>query len=161
MSGPVFVDTNVWVYARDSSDRAKHAAARRWLAELWASGAGRTSMQVLNEYYVTIARRLSRPLSADEAWQDVMAMLAWSPRAIDAAVLQQARVVEQRYQFNWWDSLVVAAALLQACTLLLTEDLQDGMVISGLRVLNPFRSGVQEAPPVVRRRSRTSRMAVA
>jgi len=159
MTAPVFVDTNIWVYARDPSDRVKHAAAQRWLDELWDAGSGRTSVQVLNEYYVTVTRRLSKPLTADDAWRDVTAMLAWSPRATDETVLQQARRIEQSHRLNWWDCLVIASAALQDCETLLTEDLQDGLVISNVRVRNPFRVGVQEGIPRLRRTSRASRMA--
>lgn len=159
MSGPVFVDTNIWVYARNPADPVKHATARRWLDELWETGSGRTSVQVLNEYYVTVTRRLSRPLPADDAWRDVTAMLAWSPRAIDETALQQARSIEQRHRLNLWDCLVVASASLQDCETLLTEDLQDGLLVANVRVRNPFRVGVQEEMPRLRRSSRASRMA--
>lgn len=158
MTAPVFVDTNIWVYARDPSDPVKHAAARRWLTQLWDTGSGRTSVQVLSEYYVTVTGRLSRPLTADEAWHDVAAMLAWSPRAIDEIVLQHARIIEQRHRLNWWDCLVAASAELQDCATLLTEDLQDGLAISNVRVRNPFRAGVQEDLPRLRRATRASRM---
>ncbi len=90
-------------------------------------------------------------------------MLAWSPQPIDDAVLHRAREVERRYRLSWCDCLIVAAAQIQNCSTLLTEDLQDGMIMSGLRVQNPFASAVGDAPlpqRTARRRSRPSRMAV-
>lgn len=158
MTAPVFVDTNIWVYARDPSDAVKHTAARRWLTGLWDTSAGRTSIQVLSEYYVTVTRRLSMPLTPDEAWHDLTAMLAWSPRAVDDDVLQQARAIERRHRLNWWDCLIAASAALQDCTTLLTEDLQDGLLISGVEVRNPFRTGVRDELPLLRRATRASRM---
>jgi predicted nucleic acid-binding protein len=161
MTGPVFVDTNVWLYARDTSDARKHAVAREWIGRLWEDACGRTSLQVLSEYYVNVTKRLSKPLAAEEAWEDVTAMLAWSPQPIDDAVLQRAREIERRYQLGWWDSLVVAAAQIQNCSTLLTEDLQDGQTMSGLRIRNPFVPKVSDdAWParISRKSSRPSRM---
>src|SRR5712692_5673330 len=69
--GLVFVDTNVLVYARDSSERTKHPRARAWLEMLWRERTGRLSTQVLHEYYVTVTRNLKPGLRADEAREDV------------------------------------------------------------------------------------------
>ncbi|HET6493222.1 MAG TPA: hypothetical protein VFG44_09625, partial [Burkholderiales bacterium] len=54
------------------------------------------------------------------------------------------RDIEQRYHLSWWDSMVVAAAQLQGCALLLTEDLQDGVVFGGMTVRSPFTLDVRE-----------------
>ena len=163
MTAVVFVDTNIWLYARDTTDSRKHSVAREALAQLWENGAGRTSMQVVSEYYVNVTRRLSRPLSLEDAWEDVGTMLAWNPQPIDLAVMQHAREVERRFRLSWWDCLIAGAAQVQGCAVLLTEDLQDGMIMSDLRVQNPFASAVSDAPlpqRTARRRSRPSRMAV-
>lgn len=161
MTALVFVDTNVWLYARDTADPRKHAVARDWLARLWGDACGRTSLQVLSEYYVNVTKRLSKPLSADEAWEDVSAMLAWDPQPIDVTVVQCARAIERRYGLGWWDCLIVSAARAQDCATLLTEDLQDGQVLTGVRILNPFASRVSDDAahaPIAPRRSRPSRM---
>ena len=153
----IFVDTNVLLYARDPSEGSRHVAARRWVEQLWNDGNGRTSVQVLNEFYDVATRRISRPLSADDAWDDVSALFAWRPQAIDEHVLREARAVTQRFKLAWWDSLIVAAAHAQQCTVLLTEDLQHGMSMSGVRVQSPFIGAVNEAISA-RPRSRPSRM---
>jgi predicted nucleic acid-binding protein len=144
MTGPAFVDSNIWLYARDPGQPAKQPLARRWLDRLWDEGAGRTSVQVLNEFYVNATRRLAAPLTPAEAWTDVLAMLAWRPQALDEPVIRGAREIEQRYRLGWWDSLIVSAAREQRCALLLTEALQHGQVIDGLRVCNPFIEGLAE-----------------
>jgi len=145
MTADYFVDTNVLVYARDASETVKQPLAQAWLRHLWQSRTGRLSTQVLSEYYVTVTRKLSRPIIAEEAWDDVRCYLAWAPLAIDAAVLVQGRGIQARHGLSWWDSLIVAAAVVSGASVLLTEDLQDGSSLDGVRIANPFR----EAPPPV------------
>jgi len=164
MTGPCFVDANVFIYARDPEERSKQALADQWIAQLWRAGLGRTSSQALSEFYVTVTRKLSQPLSKAEAWADVELFLAWNPQPIDTPVLERAQKVEARFQLSWWDSLIVAAAQVQHCVLLLTEDLQDGAVYGSVTARNPFRLSVQEAvatygaAPAPRYRSRPSAM---
>lgn len=141
---PVFVDTNVLVYARDAGEPHRQPVAAEWLRRLWGDESGRTSIQALNEYYVTVTRKLKPGLAPEEAWDDVKNLLAWKPQEINRDLLVQAREVERRYRLSWWDSMIVAAAQLQHCTLLLTEDLQDGMVFDAVTVRNPFKMGVSE-----------------
>ena len=87
MSALYFVDTNVLVYARDTSEPDKQPRADEWLTALWRHRCGRTGVQVLNEYYVTTTRKLDPGLTEEEAWSDVEALLAWSPLAVDATLL--------------------------------------------------------------------------
>src|SRR5437868_4333631 len=124
MTALLFVDANVFLYAHDPSEPVKQARAGEWLSHLWRGNLGRTSTQVLSEYYVNATRKFRAP--PEKAWDSVSALLAWNPQAIDAGLLSRAREIERRYKLSWWDSLVVAAAQLQDCRLLLTEDLQDG-----------------------------------
>jgi len=144
MTAAVFVDTNVLVYTRDASEPAKHARAVAWLDLLWQERSGRVSMQVLCEYYATLTRKREPRVAHAEAWDAVSALLAWRPQATDETVLQRGRAVEQRYRLNWWDCLIVAAAQLQGCALLLSEDLQDGAVYGGVTVRSPFTLSVDE-----------------
>ena len=145
MSGPVFVDTNVFVYARDAREPSKQPIAAEWLQHLWAEQSGRTSTQVLSEYYVTVTRKLAPGLPVDDAWDDVQSLLSWRPIATDDAVLRRGHDIEQRYRLGWWDSLIVAAAILQGCPLLLSEDLQDGGTYGGVTVRSPFTLRIGEA----------------
>lgn len=144
MTAPAFVDTNVLLYWRDNRHPAKQARAAAWLEQLWREQSGRTSTQVLSEYYVNVTRKLAPGLPPDEAWDDVQALLAWEPQPIDGALLQRGRTVCSRYGLSWWDGLVVAAAQAQGCTLLLTEDLQDGAVYGGVTVRSPFTLSLGE-----------------
>jgi predicted nucleic acid-binding protein len=147
MNATVFVDTNVFVYARDASEPEKQAAAEAWLRELWIEQRGRTSMQVLSEYYTVVTHKLKPGLAPEDAWEDVTALLAWEPQPIDGNILARAHAIEQRYKLNWWDAMIVAAAQLQDCSVLLTEDLQHGLRCDGLTIQSPFAATVAEEPP--------------
>lgn len=164
MTAPVFVATNLFVYARDARQAAKQRIAMDWLEHLWRERSGRTCVQVLSEYFVTVTRKLSPGMSPAAAWEDVTALLTWRPCPSDASLLKHGNEFARRYRLGWWDSLVVAAAALQDCSLLLTEDLQDGAVLGTVTVRNPFAAGVAETArnyqvehAVARRHSRRGR----
>ena len=142
MTGPCFVDANVFVYARDPRDPVKQARAKAWRDHLWRTGTGRTSVQALSETYWTL-RRIPGA-DADDAWEGVARLFAWNPRSVDEEVLHLGRIVERRFRIAWWDSLIVAAAQLQDCKTLLTEDLHEGMSFDGLIVRNPFTTELRE-----------------
>jgi len=144
MSALVFVDTNIFVYARDARETSKRETAAQWIARLWQEQTGRTSVQVLSEYYVTLTRKLKPGIAPDDAWDDVQSLLAWDPRQIDRELLSLAREMERRYLVSWWDSMIVAAAQLQSCAVLLSEDLQDGMAFDQVTVRNPFAIKVED-----------------
>jgi predicted nucleic acid-binding protein len=144
MTGPCFVDANVFVYARDPRDPRKRERAAQWIDILWRDRVGRTSMQAISEFYAVATKKLGFP--AERAWQYAERYFAWQPRSIDEALLRRAREIEQRYRLSWWDSMIVAAAQLQDCVLLLTEDLQDGVAFGSVTVRSPFTLEVREAP---------------
>lgn len=144
MTATIFVDTNVLVYARDTRDPAKQAMATEWLRGLWTEQRGRTSVQVLAEYYTTVTRKLRPGLPAEAAWEDVVALFAWRPQEIDGALLVRAREIERLHSLSWWDSMVVAAAQIQDCAVLLSEDLQHGWTCGAVTVRNPFTESIEE-----------------
>lgn len=144
MTGPVFVDADVLLYARDRGEPAKRARARAWLEMLWQHGLGRTSTSVLAEYYVYAARRQGFGLAAREAWDDVTRYFAWKPRPLDTEVMTEAREVQLRHRISWRDSTVVAAARLQGCVLLLTDRLRDGASFGTLAVRSPFTLEIEQ-----------------
>jgi predicted nucleic acid-binding protein len=133
-----FVDTNILVYARDTSDPEKQARAAEIMAVLWRNRTGRLSAQVLQEYYVTVTRKLKPGLPLSEARQDVRDLMEWNPRQVGAGILESAWEIEDRCQLSWWDSLIAASALACGTTILLSEDMQDGQIIHSLQILNPF-----------------------
>jgi len=139
MTAPVFVDSNVFLYAMDEADPKKQQAARNWRAELWKNRLGRISFQVLSEFYVNAVRK--RPEARDEARAEVRDLLAWNPLTADAALVEQGWKIQDRYQLSYWDALIVAAAKASSCRYLLTEDLQAGQKLDGIEVVNPFLRG--------------------
>ena len=144
MSVRCFVDTNVLVYARDASEKEKQPLALQWISRLWRERTGRTSIQVLNEYYVTVTSKLSPGLASAEAWADVCHLLAWHPVPLGRFVMEKAREAQEAWGLSWWDCLIVAAAQVSGCALLVTEDLQDGQDLAGVRIVDPFRHSPAE-----------------
>ena len=137
MSALVFVDTNVFLYAMDASDLSKQAAASAWRTHLWKQHSGRTSFQVLQEFYVKAVQKWPGALNAARA--EVRDLLAWRPVSVGPGILLESWKIQDRYRLSFWDSLIVAAAKASSCRFLLTEDLQHGQDLDSLEVLNPFR----------------------
>lgn len=137
---PVFVDSNVLIYVRDSAERDKQLQAEAWMGELWRSQRGRLSTQVLAEFYANATQKLRPGLDRETARADVRALSAWQPMDLDERVFEQAWRIQDRYKLSFWDALIVGTAHVGGCGYLLTEDLQDGQEIAGVRVVNPFLS---------------------
>lgn len=138
MTAPVFVDSNVLVYARDLAAGSKQGSALRWMEHLWQARAGRLSFQVLSEFYVTVTSKLRPGMEADAALRDVRALNAWRPVPVDGAVMDGAWLLQDRYGLSWWDALIVSTAQAAECGYLLSEDFQEGQELAGVRVINPF-----------------------
>lgn len=134
----VFVDTNVLLYAIDDADPAKQARAREWLTACWTQRAGRVSTQVLSEFYAKARKRFAAAMSIEEARAAVGRYQQWRPWQVDFATVQTAWELESRFQIDYWDALMAAAAQHIGCSYLLTEDLQHGLQMDNLQVVNPF-----------------------
>jgi predicted nucleic acid-binding protein len=132
-----FVDTSVLVYAVDEDEPAKRDIARQVLGAA-QPGELALSAQVLGEFYVTVTRKLARPVAETDAaellrWLELLPVVA-----IDAALVKRGAEVSRSAQLSSWDGLVIAAAVRADCRRLLSEDLNDGQVIATVRVENPF-----------------------
>ncbi len=138
MTAPVFVDTNVLVYARDSAAGPRHGQAGRWMQHLWKTQNGRLSVQVLSEFYVTVTAKLRPGMAAQDARRDVRALLAWRPVPVEGSAIEGAWLLQDRYGLSWWDALIVSAAQLADCRYLLSEGFQTGQDLGGVLVVNPF-----------------------
>lgn len=148
MTDRVFVDSNVWVYAVDADEPTKRARARAVLDPL-TSDTLVTSAQVLGEFYVTVTRKLTRPVADDVAAQMVDRMAQLPVVAIDADGVQAAIAGSRSWRLSYWDALIVVAAQSAGCGRLLTEDLADGSTYGSVRVENPFveKRRVSETQP--------------
>lgn len=133
---PWFVDTNVLVYIFDDDSPRKQKVARELLDE----EADRIvlSTQVLSEFYVTVTRKLARPLSTDRAIEALDALCDLPIHTLGAEVVRLAVRRSARSQVSYWDALIIETALAAGATVLLTEDLQDGQKFGDLRVANPL-----------------------
>lgn len=138
MSDNYFVDTSILVYTRDSNEVVKQPKAKQWLQYLWQHECGRISVQVMNEYYVTLTQKLNPGLSREQARADLRALNVWQPLEISAALIEAAWDTQDRYGYSWWDTLVITAALFLDCRYLLSEDLQHEQHIGNLTIINPF-----------------------
>jgi predicted nucleic acid-binding protein len=147
MSAKAFVDTNILLYARDTSEPAKQEIAEALLRRLWSERTGCLSVQVLNEYFVNATRKLAFPLTPDEAWEDVDALMAWRPVGMDEALLTEGFRFHRRYGLSWWDALVVAAAERAGCGTLYSEDLSADQRYGSVCVVNPFAQPALQAKP--------------
>ena len=137
IDGPTFVDTNVLLYAEDGREPDRRAVAGRVLGDLWTSGLGVLSTQVLQEFYDNATRKLK--MSPEAARRVVAQYAEWPVVETTTQLIVSASLLHERHRFAFWDAMVVEAALLAGATTLLTEDLQDGRRIGGLTITNPFR----------------------
>lgn len=133
-----FVDANVLVYAFDASAGKKRATAERLLARLWEDGTGCLSVQVLQEFFVTVTAKVARPLKINEAVDRIRELSAWPVFAPTADDVVAAIALHQQAKLSFWDAMVIHAAAESGCDVLWTEDLKDGQVLRSVRVRNPF-----------------------
>ncbi len=138
MTASCFVDSNVLVYARDLTDRNKQERATLWIEALGTAGAGRLSYQVLVEAYAALTRPHRPRMNRAAARTYIANFRHWRPIVTDATAVDLAWQTQDRFGFNWWDCLIVAAARLAGCGYLLTEDLQHGQDLDGIVIINPF-----------------------
>jgi predicted nucleic acid-binding protein len=128
-----FLDTNILLYTDDSKAPEKQAQALALLKSGWQTGNAVISTQVLQEYFAAATRKLEtarRKIELLSARADVFSI------APDDIV--QAIDLHRLHSFSFWDSLIVRMAQKSACTVLFSEDMQDGRVIGNVRIVNPF-----------------------
>lgn len=137
MNAEVMLDTNIIAYAtsRLREDRDKRAVSLELIekAELGISA------QVLQEFYVTVTRKLKVPLTHEEAvdWLEELEQFPCVP--VDASLVYQGAENSGRYLISYWDGAIIAAAERLGATTLYTEDLNHGQKYGSVTVINPFR----------------------
>ncbi|MGA7382029.1 MAG: PIN domain-containing protein [Terriglobales bacterium] len=137
MSDKTFVDSNVLIYAHDVDAKAKHHTARSLLRELWGERTGVLSVQVLQEFYVNVTRKIASPLSKDAARLVVNSYSIWCTETTPAEIATAFRI-EDESRIKFWDALIVASAAKAGAVRILSEDLNDQQIIAGIRIENPF-----------------------
>jgi len=138
MSDKCFVDTNILVYAHDRSAGVKHERAQNLIEQLWASGHGVLSTQVLQELCINLRRKVRRPLPAEEVRQLVSDYSSWEVITNTAESIIRALDVEERYKLSFWDALIVDAAETAGAAILYSEDLASGQRYRGVLLVNPL-----------------------
>ena len=137
---PSFVDTNILVYAEDRDAKSKHEVARDLVLGLWNDREGVLSIQVLQEFYVNVTRKLKKPLRPAAALDAVREYLTWKVVENTGSLLVQAAELQQRAQLSFWDAMVVRAAIQAGCDRLYSEDLNAGQRFDSVVVINPFKT---------------------
>jgi len=133
-----FVDTNVFVYAFDAGSGEKGQRARALVRDLWEGGRGCLSLQVLQELYVTLTRKVARPLAPEAAGRIVEDLSAWSCHEPSRADLVEAIALSRKARISLWDALILQCARASGCAVLWSEDLSAGQKLAGVVVRNPF-----------------------
>jgi predicted nucleic acid-binding protein len=133
-----FVDSNILVYASDPSAGDKQKAAQVVVVRQWVSGRGCLSVQVLQEFFVTVTKKIPEPLSVDEAAAHVSRYSTWKMFAPIADDVLAAIRLSQEAQLNFGDAMIVHAAAESGCGVLWTEDLNHGQIVHGIEIRSPF-----------------------
>jgi predicted nucleic acid-binding protein len=132
----VFLDTNILVYSMDRADNTKQKKCREWVRSLISDSSGVVSTQVLQEFYVASTSKLGADpliikdiLRSFERFETVLVTPGLIREAVDCSIINQ---------LSFWDSLIVVSAESAECEIVLTEDLNPGQIIRGVRIESPF-----------------------
>jgi predicted nucleic acid-binding protein len=136
MSDRTFVDTNVLVYADDFANPAKRDHAQELIRRLIHERSGVVSLQVLQEYFAAVTRKLR--MDSGDARERVEVYSRFNVVKLEPEDVLHAIDLHRAHRISIWDSLIVRAASVAGCRTLYTEDLQNGFRIENLEVVNPF-----------------------
>jgi predicted nucleic acid-binding protein len=140
MSDRCFVDTNILVYAHDTSAGAKHERARTLVEELWHTRSGVVSTQVLQELCVNLRRKVGTPLRTKAIRELIADYLSWHVVVNGEQSILEALDLEERHRISFWDALIVQAAQTSGAGILYSEGLSHAQVYGTVRVVNPLRT---------------------
>ena len=138
----VFVDASILLCCENGADATKQITALAWLKVLWQGRTGRTSTQVLNEFYLQATQASLPPMPAGDARAEVRRYAMWQPWATDNATLESAWAVQSRYELAYRDCLVIAAAQHLGCKYLLSERMGHEQHYDAVQVITPFKSPI-------------------
>ena len=139
MNDNFFLDTNLFVHSFDGEPLAKVRKANQLIRDAISSQKGIVSYQVVQEFFSVALRRFEQPMRPEEAEQYLATV--FRPLLVvhsSQALYNEGLHVVRRYQFSWYDALIVAAALQAKCGVLYSEDFQHGQLIGELQIQNPF-----------------------
>jgi predicted nucleic acid-binding protein len=136
MNARSFFDTNVLVYADDKAAPAKQRRALELVAEHRRAGTGVVSLQVLQEYFVTVTRKLN--VDARIARRKVELLAEFDVAAPDVTDILAAIDLHRLHGFSFWDALILRSAKQAGCRVVLSEDMQETRELDGVLIVNPF-----------------------
>ena len=131
-----FIDTNILVYAHDTTSSRKQAIAIELIDRLSAARTGRLSTQVLLEFFATARKAGLTPAIAADIVDDFSRWSVYTPTGADVSAATRLSI---KQTVSIWDALILTSAMRSGCDVLWSEDLQDGRYFGSLRVQNPFR----------------------
>ena len=134
-----FLDTNILVYAYDRTAGRKHELAVQLMKSCWENENGCLSIQVLQEFFVTVTRKLATPLDHQTTRQIVADLAQWRLHAPVTSDLLQVIDLQRDLQLSFWDAQIVQSAASLGCKQLLSEDLSHEQAYGGVQVINPFK----------------------
>ncbi len=137
-----FVDTNILVYAYDRSAEEKHSIALRLVEQCWENESGCVSLQVLQEFFVTVTQKIVKPLDHQTARQILADLAHWRLHIPEISDLLQAIDFKQDYRLSFWDAMIVQSASHMGCKQLLSEDLGHEQKYGDVQVINPFKGSI-------------------
>jgi predicted nucleic acid-binding protein len=141
-TGYQFVDTNIFVYAFDSSTGEKHQQAKILVQKLWNDQSGWVSIQVLQELFVSLTHKVRQPVGSEIAAQIVEDLSKWRVHIPDVKDVNAAIRLHQQHQVSFWDAMILQSAFQAGCDILWSEDLSNGQVFGNLKVANPFKNNL-------------------
>lgn len=138
MNDKCFFDTNILVYANDSSEKAKQEIARSLIKDSLNKQNGVISVQVLSEFWVTVTRKIKKPFSIEIAEKEIELFQLMEIVSLNYSLFKDAIRFQRLMQISYWDSLIIAASHSAGCKTIYTEDLNHGQIISNMELCNPF-----------------------
>jgi predicted nucleic acid-binding protein len=140
MSDKYFVDTNILMYAHDTSAGVKHEQAKALIEKLWSDRTGIVSTQVLQELSVNLRRKAGRPLTSKAVREIIADYLTWHVVVNGGEAVLDALDLEARYEISFWDALILQAAQSSGAAILYSEGLSHGQKYGPVQVANPLRA---------------------
>lgn len=138
MKDKIFVDTNILVYANDATDKPKQDLCKQIILDGIQNENMVLSTQVLSEFYVTITKKIKVPLPVEIAKREIILLKTAEIVDVDYHSILKAIQVSTKNKISYWDSLIVASAVKAECREIVTEDMNDGQLIEGVMLRNPF-----------------------
>lgn len=135
----LFVDTNIFIYAYDVSSAEKHQLALDLVSELWDSGRGCLSIQVLQEFYVNLTMKIPHPLTPLETTRIIDDLGQWRLHKPELKSVIEAIQIQQRNKISFWDAMIICSAKELGCKTIWTEDLNPNQIYEGIKAINPFQ----------------------